>query len=362
MAGSIRRHDGRRVRHPGLHRGIDRSALKVRLFSDAALRAQPPDDEPRGVSRGPKGRHHRFTTYDLLEARRAFKDAVRLDPAYASAHAGLAYTLIVLGNYGFIAPHTAREQAIAAIDRALALDPKLAQAHAARVYFLLLFEQQWHEAERLLTLALDLDPRDVEAHVFFAFLHVVQGQDEAAARQLAAARAIEPFSAWTRAVSGMAQLQMGDFNGAVREASLALEARPDSLLARTVSGAAMSCLGRHDEGIAAVERAVLAAPAHHWIRCTLGALYARAGRIADAERVLNDLAIEELASYVSPAWLALVPASLGRIEEALGLLELEIESGGAVPTFLRSPFLQALWTLSSIDAMRIRLSLPFAGR
>ena len=73
---------------------------------------------------------------------------------------------------------------------------------------------------------------------------------------------------------------------------------------------------------------------------------------------MDDLARAQLTSYVSPAWLALVPASLGRADEALGLFDLEIRSGGAVTTFLRTPILRKLRGHPRYHAMLTRLRLP----
>jgi eukaryotic-like serine/threonine-protein kinase len=334
-------------------------ALRIKLLGDRQARLPARQtDNLEAYHAYLKGRHHRFTTYDLLEAHRAFQQAASLDPSYASAHAGVAYTLIVLGNYGFVPPQAARSQALAAVERALAIDPRLAQAHAARAYLLLMFDHRWDEAERLLSFALELDPNDIEARVFFGYLYAVQRREEDARRQLALACELEPFSAWTRAVTGMALLNLGDVENARVQAAQALEVRPDSLLAQAVLGTATSLCGQTDEGIALLERAVAVAPAHHWIRCALGAAYAAGSRVDEAEGVIRTLEARRSEAYVSPGWLALVHAGLGRTDEAIRLLELEVDSGGAVVTFLWSPVFTRLRQDPRFQAMLRQLGLP----
>ena len=334
-------------------------ALRIKLLGEQPARLPARQtDNLQAYHAYLKGRHHRFTTYNLLAAHEAFQEAASLDPGYASAHAGIAYTLVVLGNYGFLPPRMARAQAMTAVERALAIDPRLAQAHAARGYLLLLFDHQWAEAERLLSYALELDPSDIEARVFLGYLYAVQLRGEEARRQLALACEQEPFSAWTRAVTGMALLNLDDLEDARANATQALEVRPDSLLAQAVFGTATSLAGRPDEGIAILERAVAEAPAHHWIRCALGSAYAMAGRVDEAEGVIQTLDAFRKDSYVSPGWLALVYAGLGRTQQALDLLDQEIDSGGAVVTFLWSPVFASLRQAPRFRAMLVRLGLP----
>jgi TolB-like protein/Flp pilus assembly protein TadD len=335
------------------------SALKIKLLGDRpAPTASRQTSSLDAYHAYLKGRHHRLTTYDLLAACRAFTHAAELDPAYAPAHAGAAHTLVMLGHYGFIPPNDARARANAAIDRALANNPALPQALAARAYVLLLFDRRWSEAEALLLRALELDPSDVDCRVFLAYLHVVLGHADKAAEQFEQARVLEPFSAWTRAATGMGLIHLGDFQGALAEAGHALEARPDSLLAQAAYGAALTFLGRHDEGVPVLEAAAAAAPTHHWVRCWLGVGYGTAGRVADAEGIMKTLGERQLTSYVSPGWMALVPASLGRAEEALALLDMEINAGGSVPTFLRSPVIRLLRAHPAYHEMLRRLDLP----
>jgi TolB-like protein/Flp pilus assembly protein TadD len=305
-----------------------------------------------------KGRHHRFTTYNLPEALRAFQQAATLDPSYAPAHAGVAYTLSVLGNYGFLPPQAARSQALAAIDRALAIDDRLAQAQTAQAFVLLLFERSWAKAEQTFALALELDPTDIEAHVFCGILFAAQGRSVDAMRQFNRACELEPFSAWTRAITGLGLLLLGDLEGAVCQAEQALEVRPDALLAENVLGTACSSLGRHDEAIAALERAAATGPQQVWLQCVLGAAYGAAGNVEGAERILKAMNERQLVAYVSPGWLSLVPANLGRVDEALGLLDLEIKCGGPIATFLRSPLFAPLRTHPRFAEMLRHLSLP----
>jgi hypothetical protein len=58
-----------------------------------------------------------------------FEDAAARDPAYAPAFVGMAESLNMLANYGFMHPREIRPRSLAAARRALELDPNSAEAH-----------------------------------------------------------------------------------------------------------------------------------------------------------------------------------------------------------------------------------------
>jgi tetratricopeptide (TPR) repeat protein len=224
----------------------------------------------------------------------------------------------------------------------------------------LFFEHRWIKAEQHFRRAIELDPNDIEAHVFYGLQLTVQGRTDEAIRQVERACEIEPFSAWTRAAAGLALWIIGDMAGALRECDRALEIRPDSLLAMNVRGSACSGLGRHDEAIAVLETAVTTGQRATWVMCVLGAAYGAAGRVGDAERILATLDERQLSGYVSPGLRAMVPANLGRHDEALGLLELEVRSGGALTTFFRSPLFRPLHAYARFGEILRSVDLPGA--
>jgi tetratricopeptide (TPR) repeat protein len=105
--------------------------------------------------------------------RQSLREAIRIDPTFARAHAALADTLAlrwddenVFGRYGqrdspkFAEIH--RE-----ISRALELDPKLAEAHAA-LGGVLLDEWKFADAQAALRRAIELNPNYATAHHWLA--------------------------------------------------------------------------------------------------------------------------------------------------------------------------------------------------
>ena len=107
-----------------------------------------------------------------------FREAVRLDPQFALAFAGLADVLVELARRRMGDPATIQAEAIEASERALALAPELAEAHIARGNALRMLNDP--AAESAFEEALALSPQSAELHYAWArFLVSQERRDEA---------------------------------------------------------------------------------------------------------------------------------------------------------------------------------------
>jgi adenylate cyclase len=128
----------------------------------AAGRARTPNIEAYNAFLRGKFLEQRFTKADTELAVDAFKEAIRLDPTYATAWARLADTYNTQGIGGWTPPHDAYAAARAAVDRALALDPNLAIAHQVLSDLEWNYLYDWDEALAEERKALALDPAIAE--------------------------------------------------------------------------------------------------------------------------------------------------------------------------------------------------------
>src|SRR2546423_8528064 len=108
-----------------------------------------------------------------------------------------------------------------------------------------------------------------------------------------------------------------------------LEAEPQNLMMPYASSFLLSRMGRHDEAIAAAQKSVeLMGKASHTLG-RLGSAQAEAGNVAAADTVLLEMDSVSSRRHISPYHLALVHSALGRVEEALDLLERAYETRDA---------------------------------
>ena len=136
---------------------------------------------------------NRRTAETLRLAIDLFEQALRRDPNYARACAGISMAYIVLPVYTNVPFDETRSLAVDAARRALAINSALAEAHAvlglANAY---LFKNAL--AERSFSKALSLDPTCATAHFWYALLLGHLGRHDEAIREVRLAHALEPAS------------------------------------------------------------------------------------------------------------------------------------------------------------------------
>jgi tetratricopeptide (TPR) repeat protein len=191
-----------------------------------------------------------------------FKRAVALDNEYALAWAGLADCYTLLDFYGFIKPETEVLRAKDAAKRAVTLDPSLSEAHSANACACLLYDRDFPAAEREFLLALELNPRYVQARDWYAFfyLQVAVGRFEEGIVQAKIALESDPLSGYANALLGMTYLNAGKFAEALQAFEQALELDPDSFLARWSLQNTLHLSGRFQEAVSKGEEVLTIAP------------------------------------------------------------------------------------------------------
>jgi serine/threonine protein kinase/lipoprotein NlpI len=122
-----------------------------------------------------------------------FLQAIRLDPNYAQAYAGLAYAYFGFGTTSGGSPRIENEKAKQAVKKALELDSSLAEAYAVRGLLDLYDEWDHVAAEKDLTTALALDPNNATAHWVRALLYNDTGRFELALKEIETAQEIVPI-------------------------------------------------------------------------------------------------------------------------------------------------------------------------
>ncbi|HEV2834973.1 MAG TPA: tetratricopeptide repeat protein, partial [Pyrinomonadaceae bacterium] len=119
------------------------------------------------------------------------------------------------------------------------------------------------------------------------------------------------------------------YDEAYRFASATLENEPRNLMMLYGASFVLSRLSRHTEAIEAAQKGVdLLGKASHTLG-RLGAALACAGKLDEAQKVLDEMDQLSARRYISPYHLALVNCALDRKEAALDLLEQAYDTGDA---------------------------------
>lgn len=178
------------------------AALKARLLSGAGVVVQsdrPPSGNLDAYSAYLQGKFYdaNNTESDDRKAIDYFNEAIRLDPRYVDAYAGLshAWTSHAAQFLSGSEMKQAYEKAREASNKGLALDQNNASAHLARAFLLQSADFDWSAADAEFRRALQLAPEDGTAKFMWGVLLATLGKPESAVRLTQEALAADPLHA-----------------------------------------------------------------------------------------------------------------------------------------------------------------------
>jgi tetratricopeptide (TPR) repeat protein len=178
-----------------------------------------------------KGRYYwnRRTDGSLRQAVDAFTQAVVRDSQYAPAYAGLADSYDLMPQYTSMPRSQAFPMAISAARKAVALDDSLSEAHRALAFGLFYWEWDVNAAFREYQRAISLDPKDVEAHNWYATSLMHSRHLPAAIMEIEKARELDPTSRIILANQALILSVNGDRQQSVARLKELENAEPDFL-------------------------------------------------------------------------------------------------------------------------------------
>jgi serine/threonine-protein kinase len=250
-----------------------------------------------------------------------FRQAIEIDPEYAVAYVGMADSYAVLGFHSIAAPGDAFPRAKAAAQKALELEPSLEEARAPLAYGLHHYEWKWAEAEREYRRCLEALPNYATARNYYASMLTQLGRFEEALREWKIGQDLDPLSLVIRAATGWCYYYARRYDEAIREARKSLEMDPTFVIALRVFGLVYEATGKPSESIEAFQKAVDFSGGATAYKAELARILARAGREADARRILEELEQVSKTRYVSPYFVATAHLALGERDRAFEHLD-----------------------------------------
>jgi TolB-like protein/tetratricopeptide (TPR) repeat protein len=265
---------------------------------------------------------NRRTKEDLERGNARFEEAIRLDPGFALAYAGLANGYLVLGNWGWIDPHEAKEAGKRNVLRALELDPNIAEAHAALGGIYSEHDWDWPRAEIEFRAALELKPGYATGHQWYAEFLMGMLRIREAREHFDRALELDPLSLIAQTTGAFSLIHEKDWE--------AFSARIDRIL--EVDPSFMPAWGARMQGAMAMARDAetlesflqLARMSSMTDSTKIARMVEAGGRgdYPEAYRVgLEEYEAAAKHEYVSPLILANLSALAGEIDRAFAYLE-----------------------------------------
>ena len=205
-----------------------------------------------------KGRYYynQFTVDGFSKSIEHFEQAIKLDPNYASAYAGLADALASLEQIGAARPEEVHPKALEAANKALAMDDTLPEAHAAMAS---VRANDWERsaAEREAKKAIDLNPGFPLAHFTTATCCVIWGEGKKSIAEAKRALELDPLSPADQRGTGGCALSARQYDAAIEQYQKTLELYPNQAAPRDSLGWAYVYKKMYDRGSKRYERASL---------------------------------------------------------------------------------------------------------
>jgi adenylate cyclase len=164
--------------------------------------------------------YHKWTRQSVEFARQMFERAVKTDPSFAAAWAGLANTYVDLFRWGRNPRDL--EEAQHASEQALKLDPNSAEGHVS-VGQALAIQRRFAEAAVAFERAIEQDPTLVEAFYLYGRMLFESGDPEKSAKLFEKAQRVRPDDYRSRCFLAMALTELGRHDEARRAGQLAVE-------------------------------------------------------------------------------------------------------------------------------------------
>jgi adenylate cyclase len=208
--------------------------------------------------------YHKWTRQSVKFARQMFERAVRIDPGFAAAWAGLANTYVDLFRWGRNAQDL--EAAQHASEHALKLDPNSAEAHVS-VGQALAIQRRFSEAATAFERAIKEDPTLYEAYYLYGRVMVESGELEKAVKLFENAQRVRPDDYESRTLRGQTLTELGRYDEAGRANEEAVESierhlefNPDEARAYSLGASVLIRLGKTEHSKEWTQQAMKLAP------------------------------------------------------------------------------------------------------
>src|SRR6266446_5347390 len=270
-----------------------------------------------------RGRFYWTNRGDLHKSIDAYQAAIKKDPSYSLAYAGLASAYALLGQvpYDDMPPIDAKPKAREAAERALQLDPQVAEAHSVLANVSFSYDWDFEAAEREFQRALALGQNDPTAHLWFSHYCIVRNRLQQAHEENSRTLALDPVSPLFNTVRAEIYYNARQYDEAIAQARRTIEQYPSYWLAYIWLGTAYREKKMYMDALEQFSKGLKMSGDHPAMIALYGHALALSGDTPGARRALADLQRLAKSRYVSALYFAGIYTGLGEKSTALDWLD-----------------------------------------
>ena len=271
-----------------------------------------------------RGRYYLLNQFTMLSelktAKGNFEEAIRKDPSFALAYAGLAEADLFLVFFRGVPPEDGYRAAKEAIHKAQELDDNISEIHYVLADMSWRFDWDWERADHEFNRAIELQPSYSCAHEDRANYLGFMGRRSEALAEIAKSLAIDPGPISTMIEADGFYL-IRDYAGMLEASRRQVASNPNEWTAHANLAVGYEGTGKLLEAISEYQAAIAISGGDQDATASLAHAYAAIGQRGQAEKILRDFEKKSKDVYVSPYTMATVYASLGEKDKAFQFLD-----------------------------------------
>lgn len=285
-------------------------------------------DDPEAFENYLRGRYHfnSFTEEGFAQAFVSFHKAIAADPNYALAYTGIADYYVWLGIMGVLPPSECFQPGIAAAQKAVDLDPELSEANATLGFCLHAGNYDWSKAETYLLKALELNPANANAYVWYSIVLLTEGRFSEALQFAERGAELDPLTPFNQHNIAWGLYFARRFGEARERYERVVRDFPGYGLGHYGLSKVLRALDEPRLAIEENDKAIALMGDGLFARIAKVEALAVAGRDDEARKEADELEALSLTRYVSPYQMSLGYVELGDHQKAIAKLEEALES------------------------------------
>ena len=298
--------------------------LKVRLTpNDTAILSKRYTENVEAYQLYLRGRFHVFKLLpdEIRQGIAYFQQAIDLDPNYALAYAGIAdaYRSLAIGTE--ISPADSFAKSRAAANRAIEIDDTVSDGHSALGMTMFWADWDWEGAEQQLRRAIELNPNDVNAHLFYAHLLSNTGRHQEALNEVRLARELDPLFPFAGALEGQFLFHAGKHDEGLDRLQKTFDLAPNFWMPHLFASTIYIDKQMFSEALIEARKARELSAASTFSMALESYTLAKMGNREEAEKVLREMMELGKTRGMPPTHIAVAYNGLGDTENALAWLE-----------------------------------------
>jgi TolB-like protein/Tfp pilus assembly protein PilF len=263
-----------------------------------------------------------------------FEQAIKKDPTYALAYAGLADSYITIGDWNLLPSKGVFPKARAAVSKALEIDDELAEAHNA-LAAIKKYDWDWSGAEKEHKRAIELNPNYPTAHQWYAeFLNAMGRFDEAIA-EAKQAQELDPLSPIIYYAGATAFYFSRQYDKAIEQFKKALNLDPSFPNVHRYIALCYLHKGMYDNAMVELQEMMTLEGIDPKLIAEVQNMYETSGIKGVLKMFLNYQKMASMQRYVDPLGFAQIHAFLDEKDQAFEWLEKAYEERSPMLVYLR---------------------------